>query len=145
MTHICGSKLPTNGSDNGLSPGRRQASIWTYAGEFLIWQLGTNFSKILIEINTFSFKKMHLKMSSGKWRPICLGLNMLTLQVLLPCTHSTSYKISLMLLFVCFPLFWGDWIKMSVVIIDLGYVSANQTSLFNGISPEVSGVNTHVH
>ena len=31
----------------------------------------------LIEIQTFSFKKMHLKMSSGKWRSFCLGLNVL--------------------------------------------------------------------
>ena len=28
-----------------------------------------------IEIHTFSFKKMHLKMSPGKWQPFCLGLN----------------------------------------------------------------------
>ena len=27
----------------------------------------------------FSFKKMHLKMSFGKWRPFCIGLNVLTL------------------------------------------------------------------
>ena len=32
----------------------------------------TNVSETSIEIFTFSFKKMHLKMSSGKWRPICL-------------------------------------------------------------------------
>ena len=31
--------------------------------------------QILIEIHTFSFTKIHLKMSSGKWRPICLCLN----------------------------------------------------------------------
>ena len=63
------------GSDNGLSPDRRQAIIWTNAGILLIWPLGTNFSETLIEIHIFSFKKMHLKMSSGKWRPFCLGLN----------------------------------------------------------------------
>ena len=78
MTHICISKLTIIGSDNGLSPGRRQAIIWTNAGILLIWTLGTNFSEILIEIYTFSLKKMHLKMSSGKWRPFCLGLNVLT-------------------------------------------------------------------
>ena len=33
---------------------------------------------MLIEIHTFSFKKIHLKMSSGKWRPLCLGLNVLS-------------------------------------------------------------------
>ena len=33
------------------------------------WTLGTNFSEILIKILTFSFKKMHFKVSSTKWRP----------------------------------------------------------------------------
>ena len=76
-THICVAKLTTIGSDNGLSPGRRQAIIWTIAGILLIGPLETNFSEILIGIQTFSFKKMHLKMSSAKWRPSCLGLNVL--------------------------------------------------------------------
>ena len=78
VTHICVVKLTIIGSDNGLSPGRRQAIIWTNAGILLIGPLGTNFSEILIGIQTFSFKKMHLKMSSVKWRPFCLGLNVLT-------------------------------------------------------------------
>ena len=78
VTHICVSKNSTVGSDNdGLSPGRRQAIIWTNAGIVLIWTLGTNFSEILIKINTFSLKKMHLKMSSGRRQPSCLGLNVL--------------------------------------------------------------------
>ena len=78
VTQICVSKRIITGSDNGLSPGRRQAIIWTNAGILLIGPLGTNFSEIWIEIDTFTFKKMHLKMSSGKWRPFCLGLNVLT-------------------------------------------------------------------
>ena len=78
VTHICVGKLTIIGSDNGLSPGRRQAIIWTNAGILLIEHLGINFSEILIKINTFSFKKMYSKMSSGKWRPFCLGLNVLT-------------------------------------------------------------------
>ena len=65
------------GLDNGLSPGRRQAIIWTNDGILLIGPLGTNFSEILIEIYIFSFKKMHLKISSGNWQPFCLGLNVL--------------------------------------------------------------------
>ena len=77
-THICVSKLTTIGSDNGLSPGRRQAIMWTIAGILLIGPFGTNFSEIVISIQTFSFKKMHLKVSSVKWRPSCLGLNVLT-------------------------------------------------------------------
>ena len=54
------------GSENGLSPGQRQAFIWTNAGMLLIGPLGTKFSEILIKIHTFSSKKTHLKMSSAK-------------------------------------------------------------------------------
>ena len=82
VTHICVSKLTIIGSDNGLSPDRRQTIIWTNAGILLIGPLGTNVSKILIEIHAFSFKEMHLKMSSGKWRPFCLGLNVLKINTL---------------------------------------------------------------
>ena len=80
MTHICVSKLTIIGSDNGLSPGRRQAIILTNAGILLIGPLGTNFSGILIKIQAFSFKKKRLKVSSVKWRPFCLGPNVLTHQ-----------------------------------------------------------------
>ena len=75
---ICISKFTIIGSDNGLSPGRRQAIIWTNAGILLIVPLGTNFSEILIKIITFSFKKMCLKESSVKWWQNCLGPNVLT-------------------------------------------------------------------
>ena len=74
-THICVSKLTIIGSDNDLPPGRCQAIIWTNAGILLIGTLGTNFSEILSEIHTFSFKKIRLKTSSAKWRPFCLDLN----------------------------------------------------------------------
>ena len=77
MTHICISNLTIIGSDNGLLPGRRQAIIWTNDGILLIGPLGTNFNKILIKIYISSSKKMPLKMSSGKWRSFCLGLNVL--------------------------------------------------------------------
>ena len=75
MTHICVSKLTIIGSDNGLSPGRRQAIIWTNAGILSIGLPRTSLNEILIEIHTFPFKKMRLKISSAKWRPFCLGLN----------------------------------------------------------------------
>ena len=58
-------KLTIIASDNGLSPGRHQAIIWTNDEILLIWPLGAKFCEILIEIHSFSFKKMHLKMSSG--------------------------------------------------------------------------------
>ena len=80
VTHICVSIIITIGSDNGLSPDRRQAITCTYtnAGILLIGPLGTNYSQILIKSNIFSFKKMHLKMPSAKRRPFCLGLNVIT-------------------------------------------------------------------
>ena len=76
--HICVGSLIIIGSDNGLSPNRRKAINWTNAGILLIGPLGTNFSEISIQILTFSFKKIHLKVSSAKWRPFCLGRNVLT-------------------------------------------------------------------
>ena len=72
VTHICVGDLTIIGSDNGLSPGRHQAIIWTSAELLLNGTLGTNLTEILIKIITFSFKKMHLKVSSAKWRPFCL-------------------------------------------------------------------------
>ena len=60
-------------------PDQRQAIIWTNAGILLIGTLGTNFNENLIEIHAFSLKNIRLKMASGKWRPFCLGLNVLIL------------------------------------------------------------------
>ena len=88
VTHICVGKTTIIGSDNGLSPGRRQAIIWTNAGILLIGTLGINFREIWIECHSFPVKKMHVKMSSGKWRPSCLGLNVL---ISIPCTRTSMY------------------------------------------------------
>ena len=77
VTYICVSKLTIIVSDNGLSPDWRQAIIWTNGEILLIRPLGTSFSEIGIGIYTFSFKKKHLKVSSAKWQPFCLGLNVL--------------------------------------------------------------------
>ena len=78
MTHIRASKLTIIGSDNGLSPGRRQAIIWTDAGILLIGHLGINFSEIWIEIYTFSFKENAFenvvwKMAAILSRPQCVN------------------------------------------------------------------------
>ena len=78
VTYICVTKLTNIASNNGLSPGRRQAIILTNDGILLIWPLGTNFSELLIGIHIFSFKKMRLEMSSGYPRPFCPGLNVLS-------------------------------------------------------------------
>ena len=67
-------------SDNGLSPGRRQAIISTNAGILLIGPLGTNLSVIVIEIIIFSLTNLHMKVSSAKVatilsRPQCVNDN----------------------------------------------------------------------
>ena len=88
VTHICVGNLTIIGSDNGLSPGRRQAIVWTNVGILLIGPLGTSFSDILIGIHKFLFTKMHLKLSSAKWRPFSLGLNVLNISVMAFCVNS---------------------------------------------------------
>ena len=66
VTPICVFNPTIIGSDNGLSPGRRQAIICTSAGILSIGPLGRNFGEHSIKIHISSLKKMHLKMSSGK-------------------------------------------------------------------------------
>ena len=78
VKHKCISTLTTIGSDNDLLPGRHQPIMWTNAGILLIGLLGINFSEILIELNTFSFRKMHFKMVSANW---CLCLNVLSCKI----------------------------------------------------------------
>ena len=73
VRHICVCYLTIIGSDNGLSPGRRQAIIWTYAFILLIGPLGKNFNESSVGIHTGIHSVIHFKISSGKWRPFCLG------------------------------------------------------------------------
>ena len=77
VMHICVNKLSFIDSDNGLSPSRNQAVNWTNARILLIWHLGIHFSKMLIKIHAFLFKKMHFKTSSAKWWPFCFTLDVL--------------------------------------------------------------------
>ena len=52
---------------------RRQAITRTNAHLLSFGPLGTNFGELRIKIQNVSFKKMHLKMSSVKWRPFRRG------------------------------------------------------------------------
>ena len=81
---------------------RRQAITWTNAGILLIGTLGTNYSEILIESHVFSFKKMHLKRSSAKWRPFCLGRNVLTFRCV-TLTYYMSCSSSQFIMFLSVP------------------------------------------
>ena len=54
--HTRDGKQTIIGSDNGLSPGRRQAIVWANTGILLIGPLGTNFNRdpsILIQRNAY--------------------------------------------------------------------------------------------
>ena len=98
MPYISVFTLTVIGLDNGLSPGRRQAIIWTNVGILLTGPLGTNFIEIVIKILTFSFKKMRVKMSSGKCRPSCLGFNLLMMCMHIPYTLKVTILMSLVIL-----------------------------------------------
>ena len=103
MTHIRISKVTIIGSNNGLSPGRHQAIIWTNDKLLCIGPLGTNLGEILIGIYIFSFKKMHLKMSSAKGRPFCLGLNVLNSPIGMGhwvCAHLYKGRINTWVIFL---------------------------------------------
>ena len=78
VTHICVGNLTIIGPDNSLSPGRRQPIIWTNAGILLSGPWGTNFSEILIGIQTFALKKNAFEngvceMASILSRPQCVN------------------------------------------------------------------------
>ena len=105
VTHnICVGKLTIIGSDNGLSPERRQAIIWSSAGILLIGPLGTNFSEIVIEIQTFSLKKTHLKMSSADCCSFRLGLNVLYSNNNL--SHINNYTLDGLFLYLTWSSYW---------------------------------------
>ena len=75
--YICVSKLTNIGSDNGLAPTRRQATIWTNAGILLIGPWGTNLWNR--NWNSYIFiQEMHVNIMSGKLHSFCRGLNLLT-------------------------------------------------------------------
>ena len=127
VMHICVGNLTIIGPDNGLSPSRRQAIIWTNAGILLIGHWGTDFSEILIGIQTFSFKKMHLKMSSAKWRPFCLGLNVLMTLFVSAHLYQRHWALS----------DYGNWIKHPITLKSL---SANLLRLGELIQENVFSI-----
>ena len=77
VTHICIGILTSNGSDNGLLPGPRQAIIWTNAGIVLIEPLETNSVKFYSEFKHFHSRKCiwkcHLENGVHFSRPQCVN------------------------------------------------------------------------
>ena len=90
----------------------------------LIEPLGTNCSEIFIETHRYSFKKMHLRMSSGKWRPFCLGLNVLINFRLIRKFHPTLS---------CFSLTGFNWLPLGDLNVILGKLSSSSVSVIDGL------------
>ena len=93
VKHLYVGKLIIIVSDNGMAPERRQAIIWTNDGIWFIGSLGTNVGEMLLGIHTFSFNKLHLKISSAKWRPLCLSLNVLNAYIPYMADHDLSIDV----------------------------------------------------
>ena len=118
VMHICIRKLTIIDPENGLSPGRRQAIIWTNGGILSTGTLGKNLSKILMEIQIFSLKNIHLKMSSVKCFPFRFSLHVLSIGSWL----STSFGLPIRIFFAAMevvgnykwwghcPAYWGPHI-----------------------------------
>ena len=100
VTHICISKLNIIGSDNGLSPGWRQAIIWTNTGILLTGPLGTKLEwnlnrNVYIFINKY-FWKCHLKMAVILWWPQCVKW------WIVPCREKICHRILMYCSRACF-------------------------------------------
>ena len=122
-------KLTTIGSDNGLLPDQCKAIIWTNAGILLIGPWRTNFSEILVEILTFSFKKMCLKISSAKWQPFCLSLNVLRLDDKYMSVNWITIKWNLILnskVFIQENVIESVVCKMMGILSEIQYVNCNR-------------------
>ena len=63
---------------------------WNLPGASELTYRSHDLNQILIEIHTFSFKKMHVKMSSAKWRPFCPGLIVLRRRLKQTCPGTTT-------------------------------------------------------
>ena len=96
VTHICVGNLTSIGSYNGLSPGRRQAIIWTNAGIFVNWTLGNklrwNFnqnSNIFFQENPF--ENVVWNIAAILSRPQCDNLSTILTSkyrpLISPCPH----------------------------------------------------------
>ena len=123
-THLCVVKLTIIASDNGLSPGRRQAIIWTNAGILLIGPLGTNFNEVnrnsYIFIQENAPENVVCEMASILSRPQCVN----DLSMILP--HSV---VSLFALFLV--LFFPDYVIDGTIHTNLTF----DEDLYNSSSP----------
>ena len=81
VPHICVRELGQYWFRWWLVAYSASSHYWNQCWVIVNWTLSTNFNEIWIEIQHFSFMKMHLKISSAKWRPFCPGSEELMLRM----------------------------------------------------------------
>ena len=92
--YICVGNLTIIGSDSGLSPGGRQAIIWTNDGILSIGPWRNKFQwHFYHKFKHFHSRKMEFKISSATWHPFCLGLNVLMLPLTPGIQHQFFYTL----------------------------------------------------
>ena len=99
--------------------------------------LETNYNEILIKIHTFSFKKMHLKQSSAKWWPLCLGLCVKDIQEI---RRPNSYCIIWIWSTSCWIAFdmWGSltcWPVLSPLVIYISFSGWGTAGILQSTPP----------
>ena len=67
VTHICIRKLTTNGSDNGLTPGRHQSIAWTNCWNIINWTLSNKLRWNFRRNSYICTQESVFRMSSAKW------------------------------------------------------------------------------
>ena len=112
VPHICVRELGSISSDNGLSPVQRQAITWTNADLLSIGLLGANFSEIWIQIQSSSFMKRHMKMSSAKWQPFCPAGDEVFCCTPTTLDHTNNYVITT-IMFLINTDAWTKWLPFN--------------------------------
>ena len=98
MTHTCVGNLTTIGSDNGFVAWRAPGHYLNQCWNIVNWTTMNKLQWNLNQIHTLSFKKMNLKISSAKWWPFCLSLNVLTQEIMWHSIFDAHHKNYLALL-----------------------------------------------
>ena len=95
MTHICVSDLNIIGSDNGLSPGRRQAIIWTNAGILKTWILGKDNNAWCLLIYTLSIPWWSCSVSLSSLEPCTCVSHQYVAWCMACCMYNYIFVLSL--------------------------------------------------
>ena len=94
--HICVSERGHHWFGQWLVTCTASSHYLNHCWNIINWPIRNKLQWNLIGFHTFPFKKMHLKMASAKWRPFCLGLNVLNGRL-----QYTSLILAVFFLIIC--------------------------------------------